>query len=107
MTDGDADDMRIALDVLDDLLRKRERAPEGVLHTIGLKDAAYVANISVAQMRRLCAANPCGAPGGYGFRKSRDELWRVEVLPFLRTLSLGSVLRFRDIGVSRVLPAMA
>lgn len=101
MTETDAETVRLALDILADLLRARDRAPDE-MHVMGLKEAAFVADISESRLRLLCSQNVRGLrPGGYGYRKRDGAPWEVEVLPFLVQLPLALVPRFLETRTSR------
>ncbi|MCK1595573.1 hypothetical protein [Bradyrhizobium sp. 164] len=87
------------LEVVLQLLRSRERGAAGELHTIGLKEAAYIAGVSESHMRRLCQLNVYGLnPEGYGRKKSgRADLWEVVALPFLMSVPMRNLARFREV----------
>ncbi|WP_029084018.1 hypothetical protein [Bradyrhizobium sp. th.b2] len=79
-----------------ELERAHARAPEGFLHLIELKDAAFVADRSEAHLRRLAQANPYGiVPDGYGYREDGERPWKIVVLPFLHTQPLNMIGRLR------------
>lgn len=62
-----------------------------------LKDAAYIAGISEAQMRKRCEENRYGMDvGGYGFKNGGH--WEVVVAPFVNSLPVSALPRFRDIN---------
>ncbi|MCK1595869.1 hypothetical protein [Bradyrhizobium sp. 164] len=85
------------LEAVLELARTQGRAPEGALHEIGLKEAAFIADVSESQMRRLCQANIHGAqPGGFGRKELGSDRWRVVTLPFLKILPLRALERFRE-----------
>lgn len=81
------------------LLRWQERAPVGALHTLELKDAAYIAGVSESRMRRRCQENVFGLhPNGYGRKKeSSAGLWEVVALPFLMSVPMRNLARFREV----------
>jgi len=69
-------------------------APTG---RIFLKDAAYIAGVTEAQMRKRCEDNRYGMePGGYGFKNGCR--WEVVVAPFVNSLPVSALVRFRDIN---------
>lgn len=86
------------LEVVLQLLRSRERAAPGELHTLGLKEAAYIAGVSESHMRRLCQLNVYGLnPEGYGRKKAgKADLWEVVAVPFLMSVPMRNLARFRQ-----------
>ena len=94
MTDDQVDAMLVAMRTIMDQLAE---APPGSFCRIRLKHAAYVAGITEAQMRKRCEQNRFGIdPGGYGFRKGCR--WEVVVAPFVNSLPVSALARFRDIN---------
>ncbi|TWI73628.1 hypothetical protein IQ16_01766 [Bradyrhizobium huanghuaihaiense] len=87
------------LEVVLGLLRARQQASPGELHTLELKEAAHVAGVSESQMRRLCQAHVFGLhPNGYGRKKkSNADLWEVVALPFLMSVPIRNLARFREV----------
>ena len=66
-----------------------------------LKDAAYVAVISEAQMRRRCEQNIYGlVPGGYGFKNGAR--WEVVIAPFVDTLPVSALHRVNSLNRARM-----
>jgi hypothetical protein len=96
-------DIAEALRMLHELLQAQERVPEGIRQTISLKAAAYIAGITDSQMRRRCKQNATGTCGAeYGFKRSEDTDWSVLALPFLTSLPMRNVLRFKEVTKSQI-----
>ncbi|MGY3584455.1 stalled ribosome alternative rescue factor ArfA [Bradyrhizobium sp. USDA 4341] len=79
--------MRTIVDQLED-------AAPGPARRMQLKDAAFVAGISEAQMRRRCEQNRYGKPGGYGYRIGGR--WQVVIAPFVNSLPVSALLRVKE-----------
>jgi hypothetical protein len=93
-----------ALNLFQALLDAQNRAPEGFKHMISLKAAAHVACITNSQMRRRCQQNISGlSGGGYGFKQIGDDDWSVVTLPFLASVPLEKILRFKEVRKSQVI----
>lgn len=76
-------------------------APIGSVRRIPLKDAAFVAGVSEAQMRRRCEQSRYGiVTGGYGFKVG--SRWEVVWAPFVATLPVGSLHRVNAINRARM-----
>jgi hypothetical protein len=86
-------DLAAALEIVLELARR----PAEATNSMDLKDAAFVAGISESQMRRRCQLLPFGiVAGGYGLKGRGERPWKVVILPFLMSLPLVAILRFRD-----------
>ncbi|HEX7882958.1 MAG TPA: hypothetical protein VF499_09485 [Afipia sp.] len=80
--------MRTIVDQLED-------AAPGPARRMQLKDAAFVAGISEAQMRRRCEQNRYDVqPGGYGFRVGGR--WQVVIAPFVNSLPVSALPRVKE-----------
>jgi hypothetical protein len=94
--DVDIDRMVIALEETATTLRADAVAPAGSMHTIRLKDAAYIAGVSEAQMRKRCEENIHSFhPGGYGLKRDGSNRWEVVFAPFIATVPVGALLRVK------------
>lgn len=89
------------LEAILELARAQGRTSEtGVLHEIGLKEAAFILDVSESQMRRLCQKNVHGIhPDGYGRKQEGSNLWSVITWPFFKAL-MRPIERFREPAVS-------
>lgn len=91
---ADIDAMVNSLKTMADRLRAEADAPAGSIHKIPLKTAAYIANVSEAQMRKRCEDNVYGlVAGGYGF-KERSR-WEVVFAPFINSLPVSALRRVK------------
>ncbi|MDA9407942.1 hypothetical protein [Bradyrhizobium sp. CCBAU 45384] len=78
-----------------------EEAPLGAMRRMRLKDAAYVAGVSEAQMRKRCEDNRFGIePGGYGFKNGAR--WEVVIAPFVDTLPVSALRRVNSVNRARM-----
>ena len=85
--DGDVDiDLMVSsLRTVADQLHAEAQATAGSVHTIPLKDAAFIAGVSEAQMRKRCEANIYGlVAGGYGYKNG--SRWAIVFAPFIPTM---------------------
>lgn len=75
--------------------------PPGVTRCMPVKDAAYIAAISEAQMRRRCEQNVFGIhTGGYG--RKIGARWWVVIAPFIVTLPVGALHRVNMLNRARM-----
>jgi hypothetical protein len=94
---ADIDRMVSSLLMITDQLRADAAAPRGSLHTIPLKDAAFIAGISEAQMRKRCEKHVYGiTSGGYG--RKRSSRWEVVFAPFVATLPVRALGRVNTLN---------
>jgi hypothetical protein len=90
MDTADFDAMLLAMRTITDQLAE---APNS---KITLKEAAYVAGVTEAQMRKRCEDNRYAVdPGGYGYKKVGR--WEVVIAPFVKSLPVSALARFRDV----------
>jgi hypothetical protein len=74
------------------------KAPPGPSNTITLKEAAYVAGVTEAQMRKRCEKNLYGTkPGGFGWRVRKGCRWEVVVAPFVNSLPVKALPRLLEV----------
>lgn len=72
------------------LIRQSCAGPE--VQTISVGEAAFIADISEAQMRKLCRENRYDK-GGYAFRGGGR--WRIVVVPFIQSLRVSALTRVK------------
>lgn len=97
MDAADVDKIVAAMRIIADQLADAS----GTTRCIPVKDAAYVAAISEAQMRRRCERNKFGIhAGGYGRRIGAR--WWVVIAPFIATLPVGVLHRINTINRARM-----
>lgn len=96
-----AADLEAAATALRMILDQLAEAPPGSLRRMCLKDAAFVAGISEAQMRRRCEANVYGVvAGGYGFKNG--SRWEIVVVPFISTLPISALRHVNRVNRARM-----
>lgn len=75
--------------------------PPGATRCMPVKDAAYIAGISEAQMRRRCELSVFSVDrGGYG--RKIGARWWVVIAPFILTLPVGALHRVNMLNRARM-----
>ena len=81
-----------ALRGIADQLDAEADAPPGLVRIIWLKDAAYIAGVSEAQMRKRCDSQKYGVhAGGYGCKQGGRRA--VVFAPFIASLPVSALER--------------
>jgi hypothetical protein len=92
---ADIDLMITSMQKITEHLRADADAPAGSVHKISLKEAAYIAGISEAQMRKRCEENNAYGVVAGGFGYKRRGRWEVVFVPFINSLPVSALARVK------------